>query len=154
MAILAMDQYGLLLADLTPGAEVARTVGEARACLSGRGVTVLLPAEPMRRADPLPHSWSVTSDSVAAWLTRRAGARLLVLLKDRHGMASLAASAESAAGGVMSVAEMAASTAVDGHFGGLVADADFDVWAIDGERPERLDELLDTGRTEGIRLAR
>ena len=36
MAVLAMDQYGLLLADLTPGAEVARTLDEARERLARR----------------------------------------------------------------------------------------------------------------------
>ena len=34
MAILAMDQYGLLLADLTPGAEAVRTLDEARTRLA------------------------------------------------------------------------------------------------------------------------
>ena len=56
---------------------------------------MLLPSEPLRRADALPHSWSVTSDSIAAWLTGQVGAHLLVLLKDRHGMASLRPAASS-----------------------------------------------------------
>ena len=131
-----------------------RTLGEARARLADEGVAVLLPSEPLRRADALPHSWSVTSDSIAAWLTGQVGARLLVLLKDRHGMASLAAAPASAPAGAMTVAELASSSGVDGHLAGLLADPTFDLWIIDGERPERLTELLETGRTEGVRLAR
>jgi len=154
MAVLAMDQYGHLLADLAPGCALVRTLGEAHAWLAHEGVAVLLPSEPLRHADALPHRWSVTSDSIAAWLTGQVGARLLVLLKDHHGMASLAASAASAPPSVMTVAELASSFGVDGHLAELLAEPAFDLWIIDGERPERLIELLETGRTEGVRLAR
>ncbi len=153
MAILAMDQYGLLLADLTPGAVAARTLDEAHARLD-EGVVVFLPSELLRRADPLPHSWSVTSDSIAAWLTGRVGGRLLVLLKDHHGMAGLASAAANATGGVVTVAGLAASHGVDGHLAELLGAAEFDLWVIDGEHPKRLTELLETGRTEGVKLAR
>jgi 5-(aminomethyl)-3-furanmethanol phosphate kinase len=155
MAILAMDQYGHLLADLMPGCGLVRTLGEARGRLTREGVTVLLPSEPLRRADALPHSWSVTSDSIAAWLTGQVGARLLVLLKDRHGMASFAAGPASASAGAMTVAELASSSGVDRRLAGLLAaDPTYDLWIIDGERPERLTELLEAGRTEGISVAR
>ena len=154
MAVLAMDQYGQLLADLVPDCALVRTVDEAHARLAGEGVAVLLPSEPLRVADALPHSWSVTSDSIAAWLTGLVGAPLLVFLKDRHGMASLASAALSAAPGAMTAAELAASSGVDDHLADLLADAAFDLWIIDGERPERLGELLETGETRGVRLAR
>jgi 5-(aminomethyl)-3-furanmethanol phosphate kinase len=154
MAILAMDQYGHLLADLMPGCALVRTLGEARARLTREGVTVLLPSEPLRRADALPHSWSVTSDSIAAWLTGQVGAHLLVLLKDHHGMASFAAPG-SAPAGAMTVAELASFSGVDRRLAGLLAtDPTYDVWIIDGERPERLIELLETGKTEGVSVAR
>ena len=154
MAILAMDQYGHLLADLVPGCALVRTLGEAHARLAHEGVAVLLPSEPLRHADALPHSWSVTSDSIAAWLTGRVGARLLVLLKDRHGMASLRVTAACAPASAMTVAELVSSSGVDGHLAELLADPAFDLWIIDGEFPERLAELLETGKTEGVRLAR
>jgi 5-(aminomethyl)-3-furanmethanol phosphate kinase len=152
MAILAMDQYGHLLTDLIPGCALVRTLGEARA--ADKGVTVLLPSEPLRSADALPHSWSVTSDSIAAWLTGQVGARLLVLLKDHRGMASFGALG-SARAGAMTVAELASSSGVDRRLAGLLAaDPTYDLWIIDGERPERLTELLEAGKTEGVSVAR
>jgi 5-(aminomethyl)-3-furanmethanol phosphate kinase len=152
MAILAMDQYGHLLADLMPGCALVRTLGEARA--ADKGVTVLLPSEPLRRADALPHSWSVTSDSIAAWLTGQVGARLLVLLKDHHGMATFGAPG-SAPAVVMTVAELASSSGVDRRLAGLLAtDPTYDLWIVDGERPERLVELLEAGKTRGVSVAR
>jgi aspartokinase-like uncharacterized kinase len=42
---------------------------------------VLAPYAWLRDADPLPHSWDVTSDSIAAWVAGQVGASRLVLLK-------------------------------------------------------------------------
>ena len=152
MAVLAMDQYGYLLSDLVPGCGLVRTLDEAEA--SGPGAAVFLPSELLRREDALPRSWSVTSDSIAAWLTQKVGADLLVLLKDSRGMASLAHAGSGLPSGELSVAELAAAEGVDGHLAELAGAASFRLWIIDGERPERLAELLETGRTEGVRLAR
>jgi aspartokinase-like uncharacterized kinase len=44
-------------------------------------IPVLAPFSWLRRDDPLPHSWDVTSDSIAAWVARAIGARRLVLVK-------------------------------------------------------------------------
>ena len=47
-------------------------------------VPVLAPYRWLREADPLPHSWTVTSDSIAAWVAGQVGARRLVLVKPPH----------------------------------------------------------------------
>ena len=44
-------------------------------------IPVLAPYRWLREADPLPHSWDVTSDSIAAWVARQVGACELVLVK-------------------------------------------------------------------------
>ena len=44
-------------------------------------VSVLLPAGLLAERDPLPASWGVTSDSIAAWVAGTAGAERLVLVK-------------------------------------------------------------------------
>jgi aspartokinase-like uncharacterized kinase len=44
-------------------------------------VPVLAPSRWLRAADPLPHSWDVTSDSLAAWIAGAVGARRLLLIK-------------------------------------------------------------------------
>jgi aspartokinase-like uncharacterized kinase len=42
---------------------------------------VLAPYAWLRREDPVPHSWDVTSDSIAAWVAGAIGAERLVLVK-------------------------------------------------------------------------
>lgn len=51
------------------------------------GVSVLLPYRVMLAFDPLPHSWDVTSDTIAAWVAAARGAPLL-LLKSVDGISS------------------------------------------------------------------
>ena len=81
MAVLAMDLYGHLLISRLPAAElVSDPAGIAGAVLSGR-IPVLAPSRWLRELDPLPHSWDVTSDSIAAWVAGMVGAPRLVLVK-------------------------------------------------------------------------
>ena len=42
---------------------------------------VLAPSRWLRQADPLPHSWDVTSDSIAAWVAGQTRARRLIVIK-------------------------------------------------------------------------
>lgn len=81
MAVLAMDQYAHLIADRLEGGVVAAIGNEITSSLCRNRVPVLAPSRWLRDADPLPHSWDVTSDSIAAWIAGAVGARRLVLVK-------------------------------------------------------------------------
>ena len=79
---MAMDQWrtrspiAIARRPLVSDAHELRTGARAwRAC------PVLAPYRWLRAADPLPHSWEVTSDSIAAWLAGELGARRVVLVK-------------------------------------------------------------------------
>ena len=81
MAILAMDQYAHLLAERLPCGAVVRSALEAGRAIDRGSLPVLAPSQWLREADPLPHSWDVTSDSIAAWIAGMLRARRLVLVK-------------------------------------------------------------------------
>jgi hypothetical protein len=81
MALLAMDQVAYLMAEHLPGGQVVSTPGEIAEGLRAGHLPVLAPAHWLHEADALPHSWDVTSDSIAAWVAGRVGAGHLVLLK-------------------------------------------------------------------------
>jgi aspartokinase-like uncharacterized kinase len=81
MAILAMDQHAHLIAErLVHSVLVTSAAAIAQAQSSAR-IPVLAPYRWLRDADPLPHSWDVTSDSIAAWCAHAVGASQLVLIK-------------------------------------------------------------------------
>ncbi len=81
MAVLAMDQYAHLLAERLPRAEIAAFPSEVAASLAGVRLPVLAPYAWLRRVDPLPHAWGVTSDSIAAWAAGALAARRVILVK-------------------------------------------------------------------------
>jgi len=81
MAILAMDQYAHLITSRLSSASLATDRAAIRAALDAAQLPVLAPFQWMRADDPLPHTWDVTSDSIAAWIAGELGARRLVLVK-------------------------------------------------------------------------
>lgn len=72
MAICAMEQSAWLW--VAAGAVPVEGVHDLV-----QGVAVLLPYLAMREADPLPHSWDVTSDTIAAWVASVRDVPLLLL---------------------------------------------------------------------------
>ena len=80
-----MDQYAHALTELTPGAVLVEQPPEIQAALDAGRVPVLAPYRWLRAADPLPHSWSASSDSIAAWIAGAVGAQRVVLIKPVKG---------------------------------------------------------------------
>jgi aspartokinase-like uncharacterized kinase len=81
MAILAMDQYAHVLAGRIPGAWLVEEPGAIAEAASPGRTAVLAPSRWMRSADVLPHSWEVTSDSIAAFIAGALDAARLLLVK-------------------------------------------------------------------------
>jgi dihydroneopterin aldolase len=81
MAVLAMDQFAHLLAERLERGALVESPDGVQEALDAGAVPVLAPFRWLRRADPLPHTWDVTSDSIAAWVAGQLGARQLALIK-------------------------------------------------------------------------
>ena len=81
MAVMAMDQYGVLMAGLNRKLVTAASELEiAERGWQHRGI-VWLPSKMVCADEDIPVNWDVTSDSLAAWLARTLGAEHLVLVK-------------------------------------------------------------------------
>src|ERR1700690_2989195 len=81
MALLAMEQYGLVLKSFQPGlAMVASELEIAERSWQHRAI-VWMPARMVLAEEAIPRNWAVTSDSLAAWLAGKIGADRLVLVK-------------------------------------------------------------------------
>jgi len=148
MAILAMDQFGWLLSDLIPGGVACTNVA---ASVRGR-IPILLPA-PLLASDPLPASWEVTSDSIAAWAAGAAGAARVVLVKPVAGLyRDWPPDGEPIAR--LSVDELAElrSEGVDRYLPEALRAAGVEAWLVDGREPTRLMTLLEQGSTDGTQI--
>ncbi len=81
MAILAMDQYAHLLASRVSRGQVVSGSDQMSGAHDTDRIPVLAPAKWLGAADPLPHTWDVTSDSIAAWVAGELRAAHLLLVK-------------------------------------------------------------------------
>ncbi|MGH6944172.1 MAG: uridylate kinase, partial [Geminicoccaceae bacterium] len=92
MALLAMNQYGLMLVGLEPALLPVERLDDLHAPQEGGRVPLWLPYAAIAGRDHLKASWDVTSDSLALWLARELDAARLVLVKSAalpHGPASV-----------------------------------------------------------------
>jgi 5-(aminomethyl)-3-furanmethanol phosphate kinase len=140
MAILAMDQYGHLLTELAPLATVVRS---RRELAPGR-LNVLAPSAWLRRADPLPHSWDVTSDSIAAWFAGALGIRRLLLVKHEDGFIGPGRGAGRVPARARRLALESFSGVVDAYFPRAL-DPAIGCWIARGHLPHRIARLIETG---------
>jgi len=86
MALLAMEQFGRALASLRAGFALADSPSAIISALDSSRVPVWAPLAMAARAPDVPATWDITSDSLAAWLAGRLGAKRLLLVK--HGAPS------------------------------------------------------------------
>ncbi len=86
MAVLAMHQYGLFIADTTASLNNNISLIESLDDLPDEGVSILLPYKILRADDCLPHSWDVTSDTIAAFITHKLGDKGFIKLTDVDGI--------------------------------------------------------------------
>ena len=83
LALLAMDQFGLLMAGINPALATARSELEiAERGWQHRGI-VWLPSKMVLADGSIPQNWQVTSDSLSAWLASKLGATQLMLVKSK-----------------------------------------------------------------------
>ena len=76
-----MDQYAHAITSRLPDSVLVTGRDDVDRAFARQRIPVLAPYVWLREADPLPHSWDVTSDSIAAWIAGQVGASRLVLVK-------------------------------------------------------------------------
>ncbi len=81
LALLAMEQYGLMLCGLQPELRPANSRAQIARALRAGGVPVWLPTRMAIGQPDIPENWDVTSDSLAAWLAAKIQADALILVK-------------------------------------------------------------------------
>ena len=151
LAILAMDQYGFFLADITPNSYVSYSLDEVRNSAEGT-LPILLPSQQLFREDPLEHSWDVTSDSIAAYVASLLDAEKLLLVTDVDGIFSEdpKKSAEGRLIEELSAEELLGwnrRTSVDKTLPKILLQTNMDCYVVNGRHPERIKLILENKKT-------
>lgn len=79
MAILAMAQFAILIAAMEPQCQFFHYPNDANH--QATGLSVWLPDNNLLSVKELPHSWEVTSDSLALWLSQQLDVDELIIVK-------------------------------------------------------------------------
>ena len=119
LAVLAMDQFGLLLANMNPLLATARTECEIDERTWQHRAIVWLPSHMVFADDNIPQSWDVTSDSLAAWLATKLNAKQLILVKSDKPSASQ-----------LCLKRMTIDGVVDEAFSDFILNTNFGSWML------------------------
>ncbi len=80
MAVMSMNLYGLYLS------RFAESIEPENFDFDFTGVKIILPYRLVRNFDELPHSWDVTSDSIAIWIAEKVGAKKILKVTNVDGI--------------------------------------------------------------------
>ena len=119
MGVLAMEQYGSMLAGLQSGLVPANTVARIKRIFQEEQVPVWMPSQMINDDSSILQQWSVTSDSLSAWLAATCQAEQLILVKS-------VALAQSA----LSASELAQLGIVDSAFPSFIHQGEFRVHVL------------------------
>jgi hypothetical protein len=147
MAILGMDQYGLLLSDLMPNSKTVETIVEALRTSNTKKVAIFLPFKLISEEDDVEASWDVTSDTIAAYISARLRAKNLVLIKDVDGIFSRDPNKEPQAKLIRSVrtsdlVHQNEVTCVDKFLPKMLDRTKQDCFVVNGKNPDRIEKIL------------
>jgi aspartokinase-like uncharacterized kinase len=147
MAVLAMDQFGLLLSHITPNSHVSYSIKEMEKSVTGM-LPILLPSRFVFRKDPLEHSWNVTSDTITAYIASVLHARKLILVTDVDGIFTQDPKKDPNA---TLIKEMSAkkllgwnnTTSVDKTLPKILLKTKLDCYVVNGRYPKRIKAILE-----------
>ena len=145
-AMHSVCQHGLEIAGRMRNFRAVESGYEARRQLSLGKTPVYLPDDGLCRRTGAPSSWDTTSDTLAAAICARMGFAGLIFLKCVDG---------AMAGGKLLAEVKASDKALHGILDPQVRRIlrpGWDVFIINGQRPERIRRLLVDGSPEGTRI--
>jgi aspartokinase-like uncharacterized kinase len=121
LALLAMDQYGQLLAAMNPNLVTASSELELAECGWQHKGVIWLPSRMALADASIPKNWQLTSDSLSAWLANKLGAEQLVLVKSKT-LNTYQASA--------TVQTLVHDDLIDSEFPDMASGSVFDSWLL------------------------
>jgi aspartokinase-like uncharacterized kinase len=148
MAILAIDQMAFMINQFLERSQIVFDPSDARRTTKGHQIAIIAPFRLMHNRDPLPHSWSVTSDAIAAYIARTMRAEKLILVKDVDGIysddpkkVSNAALIEKTTASEL-IESMSEPTCIDKMVPRILRNSRVRAHIVNGLHPERVESII------------
>ena len=150
MAILGMDQYGLLLSDLLPNSRIVTDFGGLQSALGFGSLPVFLPSTFLLSDKTLENSWDVTSDSIAVYIAEQLHLARSLLVTDVDGVYTCDPKKFREAKLIRKLSasdllKMSERTSVDRFLSKLLLKTHIECFVVNGLYPQRIEDIF-TGK--------
>jgi len=157
MAILGMDQFGLLLSDFISKSATVNALKEVEYVLDDGKLPIFLPSNHLFNEEHLENSWEVTSDSIALFIAQQLDAKLVLLVTDVDGIYTSDPKVNTNAKLIanLSVTQLFAfdkRTSVDKNLAKMLIKSNVECFVVNGLFPERLEAILNGNETVCTRI--
>jgi 5-(aminomethyl)-3-furanmethanol phosphate kinase len=156
MAMLAMDQFGILLSSLSNKATTTTKLERVKDLFQLDFMPIFLPSQLFFFKDPLENSWDVTSDSIALYIGSVVRASKVLLITDVDGVYTSDPKVDRTAKLIhqLSAKGLAAlgRTSVDKAFPRLLGQNKIVSFVVNGLFPERVEAVLEDKETVCTRI--
>jgi len=147
MAILGMDQYGLLLSDLIVNSLAVDSLEAVKKALASGKIPILLPSNLLFQDNVLEKSWEVTSDAIAVYIAHLLFASKVILVSDVDGILSGDPKNNSNAKLIKKINAdqlftLKKRTSVDNFVPKLLLEWPLNCFVVNGLFPERVEAIL------------
>jgi len=146
MAILAMDQYGVMLSSLILNSIKVYSLTKLEK-FSGKTLPIILPSKLILKSKILKPSWKVTSDSIAAYVGFKVKAEKVVLVKDVDGIFNRNPKKDFKAKLLREISvkklQKLKETCVDKFLPKVISKFKLECYIVNGFYPERLVNILE-----------
>ncbi len=133
MAVAAMEINGYYLASLGLNELKPESFDE----IKPKTVDVLLPYILLRKNDELPHSWDVTSDSIAIWVAGKLKVKKVIKITNVDGIFRDNKLIEE-----INVKDLNFESCMDAYSPRLIQKFELDVFVCNGNQPERVKDYI------------
>ncbi|HIP17664.1 MAG TPA: hypothetical protein EYG76_05165 [Methanothermococcus okinawensis] len=139
LALLSMDMMGIYFSELSD-IETVNTLYDAKEILKKKNIVILLPSKIVLSTDELPNSWEVTSDSVAAYITKLLKLNRLIIVTDVDGIYDRYP--EGKLLNTINAKFIKGFTSVDSYLKKLLLKHSIECFVVNGKYPHRVINIL------------
>jgi 5-(aminomethyl)-3-furanmethanol phosphate kinase len=147
MAIIAMDQYGIVLSQFIPNSLTCYSLAECKEIAKKNQTPIIFPSKILSKDDPFAPSWDVTSDSIAAYIAVKLNTSNAIFVTNVDGV--YAEDPRTHPGTrllkTISIGELLKfrkKTSVDKYLPKFLTGKNLTCYVVNGTCPERIEEIL------------
>ncbi len=148
MAVLAMNQYGLLLQSLFgDNTTIVEDINEINDCFEYKNIIIFQVSKMMHVNNNLPKMWSVTSDSISAHIAQIIGAENLILIKVIDSLTEQGSDKLLSQVNVNVLDSAVKKGCIDDYIQNILSHNKIQCFIVNGRFPERVKKILRGDKT-------